>query len=53
MQRGFTNAAATQPLAQKGKSGFAEGKAMAETRKHPTDKPVAGTTKDTRTGLIN
>lgn len=53
MQRGFTNAAATQPLAVKGKAGFAQGKAMAEQRKHPTDKAVAGTTNTNVEGKLN
>lgn len=53
MQRGFTNTAAVQPLAQKGKAGFAQGKAMAEQRKHPTDKAVAGTTNTDVQGKMN
>jgi hypothetical protein len=53
MQRGFTNSAGTQPLAQKGKAGFAQGKAMAEQRKKPTDKAVGGTTNSDVTGPQN
>lgn len=53
MNRGFENAAKTGPVAQKGKAGFASGQAMANTRKHPTDKMVAGTTNSQKTGSLN
>lgn len=53
MQRGFTNAATTQPLAQKAKAGFAQGVAMATQRQHPTDKAVANTTNSNVEGPLN
>lgn len=53
MQRGFTNPATTQPLAQKAQAPFNQGVAMAQQRQNPTDKAVPGTYNSGKTGPLN